>query len=75
MLACYLAKHLELSASDAVAKIRALRPGSVDTEKQLKAIESYVESLRSSQRQSTDWESRSNSFMHVRYLNLSRVAL
>jgi atypical dual specificity phosphatase len=45
MLACYLAKQLNLSADEAIARIRQLRPGSVDTEEQENVIRSFVNEM------------------------------
>jgi len=44
-MACYLAKRQRLSASDAIAEIRRMRPGSVDSAKQENAVQLYVQSL------------------------------
>ena len=41
MLACYLLQAKKLSARDALAKIRKLRPGSVESTEQEKVIEQY----------------------------------
>ncbi|XP_048212742.1 dual specificity protein phosphatase 23 [Perognathus longimembris pacificus] len=38
MLACYLAKDLGLTAGDAIMEIRRLRPGSIETHEQEKAV-------------------------------------
>lgn len=38
MLACYLVKERGLAAGDAVAEIRRLRPGSIETYEQEKAV-------------------------------------
>ena len=45
MMACYLAKRQRLSAADAIAEIRRMRPGSVDSAKQENAVHVYVQSL------------------------------
>ena len=45
MMACYLAKRRHLSAAAAIAEIRRMRPGSVDSEKQENAVHLYVKSL------------------------------
>lgn len=38
MLACYLVKERGLCAGDAIAEIRRLRPGSIETYEQEKAV-------------------------------------
>lgn len=38
MLACYLVKERALAAGDAIAEIRRLRPGSIETYEQEKAV-------------------------------------
>lgn len=38
MLACYLVKERGLAAGDAIAEIRRLRPGSIETYEQEKAV-------------------------------------
>lgn len=38
MLACYLVKERRLAAGDAIAEIRRLRPGSIETYEQEKAV-------------------------------------
>lgn len=38
MLACYLVKERRLAAGDAIAEIRRLRPGSIETFEQEKAV-------------------------------------
>lgn len=38
MLACYLVKERGLAAGDAIAEIRHLRPGSIETHEQEKAV-------------------------------------
>ena len=45
MMACYLARQRRLSADDAIAEIRRMRPGSVDSAKQENAVHLYVQSL------------------------------
>jgi len=45
MMACYLAQRRHLSADDAIAEIRQMRPGSVDSAKQENAVHLYVQSL------------------------------
>jgi len=45
MMACYLAKRQRLSADEAIAEIRRMRPRSVDSEKQKNAVHLYVQSL------------------------------
>jgi len=44
-MACYLAKQRHLSADSAIAEIRRMRPGSVDSVKQEQAVHLYVQSL------------------------------
>lgn len=38
MLACYLVKERGLAAGDAIAEVRRLRPGSIETYEQEKAV-------------------------------------
>lgn len=38
MLACYLVKAQGLTAGDAIAEVRRLRPGSIETHQQEKAV-------------------------------------
>jgi atypical dual specificity phosphatase len=45
MLACYFVKHNGLSADNAIRAIRRLRPGSIDTEKQINAVQQYAQLL------------------------------
>lgn len=45
MLACYLVKNENLSHEEAIKKIRDMRPGSIETEEQEKAIENYYRRL------------------------------
>ena len=45
MLASYLAKDRHLSAQEAIAHVRSVRPGSVDTVDQEKAVEAYVDTV------------------------------
>lgn len=45
MMACYLAHRRHLSADAAIAEIRRMRPGSVDSAKQETAVHLYVQSL------------------------------
>nr|XP_039251267.1 dual specificity protein phosphatase 23-like [Styela clava] len=45
MLACYLLKQKGISAKEALDEIRKLRPGSVETVEQEKAIEMYYKHL------------------------------
>jgi len=45
MMACYLARQRHLSAAAAIAEIRRMRPGSVDSAKQENAVHLYVQSL------------------------------
>lgn len=46
MLACYLIKHKKMTGSEALLEIRRLRPGSVETNEQEKAILQYHYSLK-----------------------------
>ncbi|NXY91890.1 DUS23 phosphatase, partial [Alcedo cyanopectus] len=45
MLACYLAKARGLSGVDAVREIRRLRPGSIETREQERAVTEFCRSL------------------------------
>jgi hypothetical protein len=45
MLACFLARHHGISAPEAISRIRAIRPGSIDTEQQAHAVHQWVASL------------------------------
>ncbi|XP_005799278.1 dual specificity protein phosphatase 23 [Xiphophorus maculatus] len=38
MLACYLVKNRKMSGADAIAEIRRMRPGSIETHEQEKAV-------------------------------------
>ncbi|ELU03644.1 hypothetical protein CAPTEDRAFT_166952 [Capitella teleta] len=46
MCACYLLHEKDLSANDAIAKIRILRPGSIDTEKQINSVKSFAQDVK-----------------------------
>ena len=46
MIACYLAQVGNLTAEEAIKKIREIRPGSIDTERQAGAVEAWVKSLQ-----------------------------
>lgn len=41
MLACFLAHHHDLDATTAIAKLRSMRPDSIDTESQAMAVVEY----------------------------------
>ncbi|KAK7904211.1 hypothetical protein WMY93_016818 [Mugilogobius chulae] len=43
MLACYLVKHKKLSGIDAINEIRRLRPGSIETHEQEKAVVQFYQ--------------------------------
>ena len=43
ILACYLVKHHNMGAFDAITRIRRLRPGSVQSAEQIKAISEYAQ--------------------------------
>lgn len=45
ILACYLV-HKGMGAANAIARIRRLRPGSIETDEQVEAIEDYARRLR-----------------------------
>ena len=49
MMACYLARRRRLLADAAIAEIRRMRPGSVDSAKQENAVHLYVQSLAKKQ--------------------------
>jgi atypical dual specificity phosphatase len=42
LLACWLVHHENLSAGDAITRVRRLRPGSIETEEQADAIVEYA---------------------------------
>lgn len=42
MIACWLVHHVDLSAHDAIARVRRLRPGSVETDEQAEAVVEYA---------------------------------
>ena len=42
MIACWLVHHEDLSARDAITRIRRLRPGSVETEEQAEAVVEFA---------------------------------
>ena len=46
MCACYLLHHWNLSPEQAVAKIRQLRPGSIDTTQQESVVTKYYHSVK-----------------------------
>lgn len=46
ILACYLIKHKGLSADEAIAKIRHMRPGSIQSESQECVIAAYEKHIR-----------------------------
>lgn len=46
MIACYLIKHENMTAQEALQKVRRLRPGSVETREQEQAIEDYSQYLK-----------------------------
>ena len=46
MLACYLVKYEGLTASQAISKVRQLRPYSIETEGQEEAVHEYYQSLQ-----------------------------
>ncbi|XP_028809199.1 dual specificity protein phosphatase 23a [Denticeps clupeoides] len=43
MLACYLVKEKKISADQAIAQIRKMRPGSIETRDQEKAVQEFQE--------------------------------
>ncbi|HEY3060074.1 MAG TPA: dual specificity protein phosphatase family protein [Chloroflexota bacterium] len=49
LLACYLVKRGEREASAAIARVRAVRPGSVETREQELAVADYARSLHTEQ--------------------------
>ena len=42
MLACYLMRHRGFSADEAIARVRAVRPGAVETQEQVAAVRAYA---------------------------------
>lgn len=48
MLACYLAHARGLPAQEAITEIRKLRPGSIDTEQQVQAVQKWAEHIQQS---------------------------
>ncbi len=46
LLACYLVKSTDLGPGEAIARVRAVRPGSVETPEQELAVAEYARSLR-----------------------------
>ena len=42
MIACWLVQHESLSARDAIARVRRLRPGSIETDEQAEAIVEFA---------------------------------
>jgi atypical dual specificity phosphatase len=42
MLACWLVQHDEMSARDAITRVRRLRPGSIETDEQAEAIVEFA---------------------------------
>jgi atypical dual specificity phosphatase len=42
MIACWLVQHEDLSARDAITRVRRLRPGSIETEEQADAIVEFA---------------------------------
>jgi atypical dual specificity phosphatase len=42
MIACWLVRHEALPARDAIARVRRLRPGSVETEEQTEAVVEFA---------------------------------
>ncbi|XP_049633431.1 dual specificity protein phosphatase 23 [Suncus etruscus] len=46
MLACYLVKAQGLTAGDAIAEVRHLRPGSIETHEQEKAVFQYYQHIK-----------------------------
>jgi atypical dual specificity phosphatase len=47
MIACWLVHHVDLSAQDAIARARRLRPGSVETDEQAEAVAEYARRRKS----------------------------
>ena len=47
VLACYLASSEGLGAEEAIGRVRAMRPGSIETPAQLAAVSAWVERCRS----------------------------
>jgi atypical dual specificity phosphatase len=52
LLACYLVRQ-GLAAPEAIARVRAVRPGSVETRSQVAAVEAYAASIKSLRGQAT----------------------
>lgn len=48
LLACYLVRSRGLGAEEAIGKVRASRPGSVETRAQIEAVEAYARRRTSS---------------------------
>ncbi|XP_072170456.1 dual specificity protein phosphatase 23-like [Diadema setosum] len=46
MVACYLVKHLKMSAAEAIAEVRHKRPGSVETAEQESLVHDYFALLQ-----------------------------
>lgn len=46
MLACYLAQARQLSGDEAIREIRRLRPGSIETPEQERAVMAFCRRLR-----------------------------
>jgi hypothetical protein len=46
MCACYLIHSKGLSADEAIAEIRRLRPGSIDTEKQINSVKMFAQDVQ-----------------------------
>ena len=45
MLACYFVKYYDITGEEAVQKIRDMRPGSIETERQEMAVEVYYQRM------------------------------
>lgn len=45
VLACYLARRNMLSATGAILEVRRVRPGSIETDAQIQAVEQYINGL------------------------------
>jgi atypical dual specificity phosphatase len=43
VLACYLMRHRGFSADEAIARVRAVRPGAVETQEQAAAVRAYAD--------------------------------
>lgn len=43
LLACYLIRHHGFSADEAIARVRAVRPGAVETQEQVAAVRAYAD--------------------------------